>query len=145
MMKNCYDYIDLRKDGLIDLVEWSNVFGSLSGKLDLSKSIDYKKGIKTLQKWEVSNNLIEVYKNIAKNRKLITQKVKMVAFGSFIQEDNLINILKEMLPQNKFNNTQWRMIVEIGNKDPRGFINYDTFIMIVENCAKREEMPRILK
>ena len=145
MMKNCYDYIDLRKDGLIDLVEWSNVFGSVSGKLDLSKSIDYKKGIKTLQKWEMSNNLIEVYKNIAKNRKFITQKVKVMAFGSFIQEDNLINILKEMFPQYKFNNTQWRMIVEIGNKDPRGFINYDTFIMIVENCAKREEMPRLSK
>ena len=37
------------------------------------------------------------------------------------------------------------MIVEIGNKDPRGFINYDVFIMIVENCAKREEMPRFMK
>ena len=145
MMKNCFDYIDLRKDGLIDLVEWSNVFGNVSGKLDLSRSFDFKKGIKTLQKWEMSNNLIEVYKNIAKNRKIISQKVKHFAFGSFIQEDNLINILKEIFPQYKFNNTQWKMIVEIGNKDHRGFINYDTFIMIVENCAKREEMPRYMK
>ena len=83
----------------------------------------------------MSNNFIEVYKNIAKNRKIISQKVKHFAFGSFIQEDNLINILKEIFPQYKFNNTQWKMIVEIGNKDHRGFINYDTFIMIVENCA----------
>ena len=145
MMKNCFDYIDLRKDGLIDLVEWSNVFGNVSGKLDLSRSFDFKKGIKTLQKWEMSNNLIEVYKNIAKNRKIISQKVKYFAFGSLIQEDNLINILKEIFPQYKFNNTQWKMIVEIGNKDHRGFINYDTFIMIVENCAKREEIPRYMK
>ena len=145
MMKNCFDYIDLRKDGLLDLVEWSNVFGNLSGKLDLSKSYDHKKGVKILQKWEMSNNLIEVYKNIARNRKMISQNVKRASFGSFIQEDNLINILKEMFPQYKFNNTQWRMIVEIGNKDPRGFINYDVFIMIVENCAKREEMPRFMK
>ena len=145
MLKNCYDFIDLRKDGVIDLVEWSNVFGSLSGKLDVSRSFSHKKGIKTLQKWEMSNNLIEVYKSIAKNRKIISQKVKNISFGSFVQEDNLINILKEMFPQYKFNNTQWRMIVEIGNKDPRGFINYDTFIMIVENCSKREEMPRFMK
>ena len=145
MIKNCFDYIDLRKDGLLDLVEWSNVFGNLSGKLDLSKSYDHKKGIKILQKWEMSNNIIEVYKSIARNRKIISQNVKKVAFGSFIQEDNLINILKEIFPQYKFNNTQWRMIVEIGNKDPRGFINYDVFIMIVENCAKREEMPRFMK
>ena len=145
MLKNCYDYIDLRKDGVIDLVEWSNVFGSLSGKLDVSRSYSHKKGIKTLQKWEMSNNLIEVYKNIAKNRKIVTQKVKKISFGSFVQEDNLINILKEMFPKYKFNQTQWKMIVEIGNKDPRGFINYDTFIMIVDTCSKREEMPRFLK
>ena len=145
MMKNCFDYIDLRKDGLIDLVEWSNVFGNVRGKLDLSRSVDLKKGVKTLQKWEMSNNLIEVYKNISKNRKLISQKVKTFSFGAFIQEDNLINILKEIFPKYKFNNTQWKMIVEIGNKDHRGFINYDTFIMIVENCAKREEMPRYMK
>ena len=145
MLKNCYNYIDLRKDGLIDLVEWSNVFGNVSGKLDVSRSYDFKKGIKSLQKWEMSNNLIEVYKSIAKNRKIISEMVKRVAFGAFIQEDNLINILKEMFPQYQFNNTQWRMIVEIGNKDARGFINYETFIMIVETCAKREEMPRYMK
>lgn len=98
-----------------------------------------------MQKWEMSNNLIEVYKSIAKNRKIISQKVKKISFGSFVQEDNLINILKEMFPKYKFNNTQSRMIVEIGKKDPRGFINYETFIMIVENCSKREEMPRFMK
>ena len=145
MMKNCFDYLDLRKDGLIDLIEWSNVFGNVNGKLDLHRSFDSKKGIRILQKWEVSNNLIEIYKNISKNRKIISQKVRMISFGSFIQENNLIQILKEVFPQYKFNNTQWKMIVEIGNKDSRGFINYDTFIMLVENCAKREEMPRYMK
>ena len=145
MIKNCYDYIDLRKDGLIDLVEWSNVFGNVSGKLDLYRSADNKNGIKRLQKWEMSNNMMEVYKNIAKNRKIISQLVKRVGFGSLIKEENLINILKETFPQYNFNNTQWRMIVEIGDKDSRGFINYETFIMIVENCAKREEMPRNIK
>ena len=142
MMKNCFDYLDLRKDGLIDLIEWSNVFGNVTGKLDLHRSFDSKKGIKILQKWEMSNNLIEIYKSIAKNRRIISQKVKLVAFGSFIHEDNLIQILKEVFPKYKFNNTQWKMIVEIGNKDTKGFINYDTFIMLVDNCAKREEMPR---
>ena len=145
MMKNCYDYIDLRKDGLIDLVEWSNVFGNISGKLDLYRSVDNKNAVKVLQKWEMSNNILDIYKSIAKNRKIISQKVKKTAFGVMIHEDNLINILKETFPQFKFNNTQWRMIVEIGNKDTRGFINYETFILIVENCAKREEMPRNLK
>ena len=143
MLKNCYDYIDLRKDGLIDLVEWSNVFGNICGKLDLYKSIDNKNPINTLRKWEMSNNLLEVYKNIARNRKIITQLVKRFGYGYLIHEDHLINILKDTFPQYKFNYSQWKMIVEIGNKDARGFIDYETFIMIVENCSKREEMPRI--
>jgi hypothetical protein len=34
------------------------------------------------------------------------------------------------------------MIVEIGDKDPNNFINFDVFIKLVEHCAYREGIPR---
>ena len=148
LLKNTYDFIDLRKDGLIDMVEWTNAFGNMKGKLDAikPKNKEHKKQLKKLRKWETSNDIINIYKDIARNRKLILQKIREIAFGpnnTIIQEDNLINVLKDMFPYFKLTNTQWRMIVEIGDKDTQGFINFDTFIKLVENCARREEMPRM--
>ena len=63
--------------------------------------------------------------------------------NTIIHEDNLIKVLKDFYPYFKLTNTQWKMIVEIGDKDTQGFINFDTFIKLVENCARREEMPRM--
>ena len=71
LLKSCYDFIDLRKDGVIDLIEWCNVFSKVSGKLDLFKGLQNKKVYKELKKWEMRDNNIDIYKNIYKNRKII--------------------------------------------------------------------------
>ena len=147
LLKNTYDYIDLRKDGMIDMVEWTNAFGGMKGKLDAikPKSSQQKRQLNKLRKWETSNDVINIYKELSKNRKLIAHNIKDTAFGpnsTIIHEDNLINVLKDIFPNYRLTNTQWKMIVEIGDKDTQGFINFDTFIKLVENCARREEMPR---
>ena len=87
VLKNCYNFIDLRKDGVIDLVEWCNVFGKVTGKLDLFQGIENKKGFNELKKWEMSDNVIDIYKDIYKNRKMISLRAKNLGFGSIIQED----------------------------------------------------------
>jgi len=148
LLKNTYDYIDLKKDGLIDMVEWTNAFGNMKGKLDAikPKNNEHKKQLQKLRKWETSNDVINIYKEIAKNRKIISQKIKATSFGpnsSIIHEDNLINVLRDIFPYYSLTNTQWKMIVEIGNRDTQGFVNFDTFIKLVENCARRDEMPRL--
>ena len=127
----------MRKDGVIDLVEWCNVFSKVSGKLDLLKGLENKRGFKELKKWEMSDNIIEIYKNIYKNRKMIYLRAKNICYGSFIKEDTLINILKENFPNYKLTNSQWKIIVEIGTKDTKGFINFDYFMNIIESFAKR--------
>ena len=147
LLKNTYDYIDLRKDGMIDMIEWTNAFGGMKGKLDAikPKNSQHKRQLKKLRKWETSNDVINIYKEISKNRKIIAQNIKDTSFGpnnTIIHEDNLIKVLKDIFPYYKLTNTQWKMIVEIGDKDTQGFINFDTFIKLVENCARREEMPR---
>ena len=147
LLKNTYDYIDLRKDGMIDMVEWTNAFGGMKGKLDAikPKSSQQKRQLNKLRKWETSNDVINIYKELSKNRKLIAHNIKDTAFGpnsTIIHEDNLINVLKDIFPNYRLTNTQWKMIVEIGDKDTQGFINFDTFIKLVENCARREGIPR---
>ena len=147
LLKNTYDYIDLRKDGMIDMVEWTNAFGNMKGKLDAikPKNTEHKRQLQKLRRWETSNDVINIYKEIAKNRKIIQQKIRETSFGTnctIIHEDNLIKVLKDFFPYYKLTNTQWKMIVEIGDKDTQEFINFDTFIKLVENCARREEMPR---
>ena len=137
VLKNCYNFIDLRKDGVIDLVEWCNVFGKVTGKLDLFQGLENKKGFKELKKWEMSDNVIDIYKDIYKNRKMISLRAKNLGFGSIIQEDILINILKENLSNYKLSNTQWKIIVEIGTKETKGFINFDYFLNIIESCVKK--------
>ena len=137
VLKNCYNFIDLRKDGVIDLVEWCNVFGKVTGKLDLFYGLENKKGFKELKKWEMSDNVIDIYKDIYKNRKMISLRAKNLGFGSIIQEDILINILKENLSNYKLSNTQWKIIVEIGTKETKGFINFDYFLNIIESCVKK--------
>ena len=136
LLKSCYDFVDLRKDGVIDLIEWCNVFSKISGKLDLFKGLENKKGFKELKKWEMSDDIMNIYKNIYKNRKIISLRAKNVSFGSFIKEDTLINILKENLPSYKLTNNQWKIIAQIGTKDTKGFINFDHFMNIIEGFSK---------
>ena len=69
---------------------------------------------------------------------MISLRAKNVCFGYFIHEDSLINILKEYFPDYKLTNAQWKIIVEIGTKNSKGFINFKNFMDIIENCTKRK-------
>ena len=146
LLKETFDVIDLRKDGYIDMNEWTNSFGRNKGKLDL---ITNKKQVSSLRQWETSDGVIAIYKAIAHNKKVIWDKVKGVSFGkgngAVVQEDNLIKVLKEVFPDLKLTNTQWKMIVEIADKDPSSdLIHFEQFIKIVEHCAtKAKSQPRI--
>ena len=145
LLKNTFDFIDLRKDGYIDLNEWTNSFGRNPGKLDV---ITQNRQIKALREWETSDGVIGLYKAIAKNKKVIWDKVKSMSFGRvqsmMIQQDNLIAVLKDVFPSWRLTNTQWKMIVQIADKDKSNLIQFDLFIKIVEHCAnKAKSQPRL--
>jgi Ca2+-binding EF-hand superfamily protein len=149
MLKNTFDYIDIRKDGFIDMGEWTNAFGIVSGKLDVYNNLNLsnkkKNQVALLRKWETSNNILNIYKAIAKNRKIIWDRVKDVSISGrngLVLENNLIQVLKEIFPQFNLTNTQWRMIVDIGDKNSDNFVNFDVFIKLVEHCSNREGIPR---
>ena len=139
VLKYIYDYIDVRKDGVIDLNEWSKVFATSEGKLDYEQAKPEK--MKILREWETSREIIEIYKLIARNKKLIRDKVKLFTVGSnvmLINANNLIDILKNVLGKLRLSQTQWKMIVSLGDKDKSGLIDFDAFIKIVEATSKME-------
>ena len=65
-----YDYIDIRKDGIIDINEWNKIFAGAEGKLDLIADEFIPSQLRILRQWETSNYIIEIYKMIAKSRKI---------------------------------------------------------------------------
>ena len=80
LIKNTFDFIDLRKDGVIDYNEWKKAFSMVNGKLDIDdeklannpKELSYVKKLKNeLKIWENSDDITKIYIQIYKNRKQI--------------------------------------------------------------------------
>ena len=143
MMKYLYDFIDIRKDGIIDINEWNKVFAISEGSLDIKAS---KEKLKILREWETSNDISSIYKMIARNKKAIKDKVKLFTMGRsgvngngmVIQSDNLVDILKNVLGRIRLSNTQWKMLVAIGDRDKSGLVDFDMFMSVIETSAKME-------
>ena len=134
LIKSMFDFIDIRKDSIIDLNEWNKTFCEFEGKLDCENDKN-----NNLKKWETSNDIFEIYKLIAKNHKIIKEKVIEHSLNedcTIIHADNLINILKEVLPKVYLSHTQWRMIVSLGEEISFGLINYEVFIKIIRLSSK---------
>ena len=134
LIKNAYDTLDLRKDGIIDIKEWCIAFASYNGKLDADSEkvpngpeFFIKKNLKNnnihnriiLREWETSGDIMNIYLIIYKNRKLIKDRIfkSNYIFNSgmenYIQADNLLNIIRDLFPNTKLSQTQWKMIVSI--------------------------------
>lgn len=56
--------------------------------------------------------------------------------ANLIKSDNLIKILRDMFPQIKLSNTQWKMLVSLGDKSCKDEIKLDLFFEIMNNSAK---------
>ena len=137
VMKYIYDYIDIRKDGVIDLNEWKKIFAIQESNLDI---INIKQNqLKILRNWEMSNDIIFIYKLIGKNRKLIKERVLSKTGNNpnmLIKVNHLIDILKNVLFNIKLSQTQWKMIASIGDINKSGIIDFNIFMSIIENVNK---------
>ena len=137
ILKSMYDYIDIRKDGIIDINEWCKIFASFEGKLDAKK--EDEKTSSNLRCWEMTNSITDVYKLIARNNKIIKKKViesSITGDCTVIQTNNLIEILKDVLPRVFLSPTQWRMIASLGEGNRVGLVDYNVFIKIIKLSSK---------
>ena len=137
ILKSMYDYIDIRKDGIIDINEWCKIFASFEGKLDAKK--EDEKTSSNLRCWEMTSSITDVYKLIARNNKIIKKKViesSITGDCTVIQTNNLIEILKDVLPRVFLSPTQWRMIASLGEGNRVGLVDYNVFIKIIKLSSK---------
>jgi hypothetical protein len=165
LIKNAFDEIDLRKDGIIDMNEWSKAFGNYNSSLDpnaekisngegffgkkFKKRNNFKSrdkienNRKVLREWETSKDVSDIYKILYKNRKEIKQIIKeknyLVIFNGvdFVHFTNFIEVLKEILPNMKLSQTQWKMIVNIAQTERADdLINLKDFFKLIEFSSK---------
>jgi Ca2+-binding EF-hand superfamily protein len=165
LIKNAYDTLDLRKDGIIDIKEWCIAFASYNGKLDVdsekisngpeffNNKLNFLKKNKSLYKlernrislreWETSGDIMDIYLFIYKNRKNIKDKIFQSDYvfncgkAIYVQADNLLNIIRDLFPNNKLNQMQWKMIVNIAqSENNNNLIEIDKFFKILEMTSK---------
>ena len=84
VLKCIFDYIDYKKDNIISLDEWNNIFSNINGYLDIDSLKNTNNVIKNnyknvnLKEWENSKEIINIFKFITKNKKLIKEKFKLL-------------------------------------------------------------------
>ncbi len=145
LMKAIFDFIDIRKDGVIDFNEWNRIFAITESNLDVIKG----PGSQYIRDWEGSEELADVYKLISKNRKIIESKAKLynikTSSNMLIQENNLIDILIHVLGGIRLSYPQWKMIVSLGDTERKGIIDFNLFIKTIDSYANMwQSHPRYL-
>jgi hypothetical protein len=73
VVKDMFDSIDIRKDGVLDLHEWQQTFGRVAD--DPTKTQTYTS---PLTAWENSKEFEKIGSQIAKNRKLLRSQFQSV-------------------------------------------------------------------
>ena len=138
LLKCIYDYIDYKKDNIISIDEWNNIFSNINGNLDINLKNSNNNNSKNinLKEWINSSEIIKIFKLISKNKKLIKEKFKIFSIAPsclLIHSNDLISILKESLYNINLTDGQWKLIINIGKKnDNSEFIDFKTFITIIE-------------
>ena len=145
VMKYVYDYVDVRKDGVIDLNEWSKVFAITESNLDVLKG----PGSQYIRDWEGSEQITHIYKLISKNKKAIKDKVKLYTIRTsdnlLIQENYLIDILINVLGKIRISYPQWKMIVGLGDTERNGIIDFNAFMKVIDSYAQiKNSHPKYL-
>ena len=153
LIKNTFDTIDLRKDGIIDYNEWSKSFSMVNGKLDLAfekysndsnelKNINNYKN--ELQQWENSDDITQKYLLIYKNRKQIKSKLIDNNFiinksgRQYVNSNTLILVIQKMLPNCKLSQIQWKMITNVGKSaGVDNFVCISDFFRLIEMATRK--------
>jgi Ca2+-binding EF-hand superfamily protein len=165
LIKNAFDEIDLRKDGILDLNEWCKTFGNYNSLLDpdedkisngegfFGKKFRKKNNFrsrdkiennrKILREWETSGDVSAIYKYLYKNRKEIKQMIVdrkyliKINEEDFVHYSNFIDIIRDILPNLKLSQTQWKIIVNIAQTERAdNLINIKDFFKLVEFSSK---------
>lgn len=79
VIKDLFDTIDIRKDGIIDINEWQSTFGNV---IEGSKKLTIKATPLTM--WENSREFSQIGTMIAKNRKKLKEEFENITNGQIV-------------------------------------------------------------
>lgn len=115
VLKDLYDIIDIRKDGLIDLREWLNTFKGETRQVEDSKDFD------------------ELSKSIARNRKLLSITFEAMGRGGRVEIAKAKEVLMSVSRHIKVTDEMWNKVLAVAIKD--GMLDYRFFLEIYKDRA----------
>jgi Ca2+-binding EF-hand superfamily protein len=115
VLKDLYDIIDIRKDGLIDLREWLNSFRGEQVQLEDSKDFD------------------ELTKTISRNRKLLSITFEAMSRTGRIELSKAKEVLISVTRHLKVSEEVWNRVLSVAVRD--GALDYKFFLDIYKDRA----------
>ncbi|OMJ84015.1 hypothetical protein SteCoe_14938 [Stentor coeruleus] len=115
VIKDLFDIIDIRKDGVLDMREWLNTFK------DAEKNT-----------WEDSRQYEDICKVIVKNRKMLMDMFEQVGRGGRCEYEKAKEAMGGVLQNFPLGDEHWRKILGVAIKD--NMVDYKTMLDI---CKQR--------
>lgn len=116
VLKDLFDLIDTRKDGVLDQKEWSSAFKVSAG----------------MQNWEASQQFLQVCAGISRSMKMLMLAFEAVAKGNCVSYSQAREIFSMALQGLRLQDWQWRRLLRIAEK-PEG-VDYR---LLLEVCKER--------
>lgn len=124
VIKDLFDIIDIRKDGVLDMREWLNTFK------DAEKNT-----------WEDSRQYEDVCKVIAKNRKMLIDMFEQVGRGGRCEYEKAKEAMGTVLQDFPLAEEHWRKILGVAFRD--NMVDYKTMLDIYkQRCTSAQLHPR---
>lgn len=116
VLKDLFELIDTRKDGVLDQKEWSNAFKPAGG----------------MQNWEDSQHFGQVCAGISRSRKMLTLAFEALAKENYVSSSQAREVLSMALKGVRLQDWQWKRLVRIAEK-PEG-VDYR---LLLDVCKER--------
>ena len=124
VIKDLFDIIDIRKDGVLDMREWLNTF---------------KEAEKN--SWEDSKQYEEICRLIARNRKVLLDMFDQVGRGGKVEFEKAKDVLVSVFEKIKLGEEQWRKVLGVALKE--GLVDYRMFVDVYkQRCTSAQQHPR---
>lgn len=166
IIKDLYDFIDMKKDGIIDMNEWIQTFNNLPVFIYLNFSFnhfvqyqilentisdssiralsDFSKNFLKTQKpeWENTKNYDEVMTTIGRNRKLIYNKFcsleqRKIPITYQVAKDVVGEVLSDA--KVRIDDQNWPILLKFAEQ--RGLINYKLLVDVYKNRVNQLACP----
>lgn len=159
LLRDLFNYIDMRKDGVLDIHEWMQTFRGLDPNIRSIK-VPYKTkdsrypliiGKKPFERydlqersplqWEDSHEYDELLGLITRNRRLLQETLESKGFEGKIEKAKAIDIIKGCLGIEGFPDEVLRKLLKFSEKEEEGLVNIRFLMEVLKNRTQAWTSP----